>query len=75
MVLVSHSYSGYGTWGPKLCVVESKGMLTIIYTVIRLFQPDSLELRGHPVMFQSTTLQGQAVFSRTVQDNISHNKS
>ena len=28
--------------------------------VIHLFQPDSLELRGDLVMFQSTTLQGQA---------------
>ena len=34
--------------------------ILLAYTVIHLFQPDSLELRGHLVMFQSTTLQGQA---------------
>ena len=27
---------------------------------LHLAQPDSLELRGHLIMFQSTTLQGQA---------------
>ena len=32
-------------------------------TVIHLFQPDSLELREHVVMFQSITLQGQAGLS------------
>ena len=32
--------------------------------VIHLFQPDSLELRGHMVMFQNTTLQGQAGLSQ-----------
>ena len=31
---------------------------------LHLFQPDSLELRGHLVMFQSTTLQGQAGLSQ-----------
>ena len=33
-------------------------------TIIHLFQPDSLALRGHLVMFQSTTLQGQAGLSQ-----------
>ena len=32
--------------------------------VIHLFQPDSLELRGHLVMFQNITLQGQAGLSQ-----------
>ena len=33
-------------------------------TVIHLCQPDSLELRGPQVMFQSTALQGQAGLSQ-----------
>ena len=36
---------------------------TFYNTVIHLFQPDPLELRAHLVMFQSTTLQGQAGLS------------
>ena len=34
---------------------------------IQLFQPDSLELRRHLVMFQSTTLQGQVGLSQKLQ--------
>ena len=34
------------------------------YSVVHLFQPDSLELMGHLIMFQSTTLQGQAGLSQ-----------
>ena len=38
--------------------------------VIHLFQTDSLELRGHLVMVQSTTLQGQAGLSQELKDAI-----
>ena len=35
-----------------------------VHTIIHLFQPDFLELRGHLVMFQSTARQGQADLSQ-----------
>ena len=38
--------------------------LRVNNSVIHLFQPDSLVLRGHLVMFQSTTPQGQAGLSQ-----------
>ena len=41
-------------------------------TVIHLFQPDSLELRGHLVMFQSMTLQGQAGLSQELSRSVAH---
>ena len=40
-------------------------------SVIHLIQPDSLELRGHLAMFQSTTLQGQPGIAQEL-DFISH---
>ena len=48
---------------------NNSGLIYIIVTylentVIHLFQPDSLELRGKLLMFQSTTLQGQAGLSQ-----------
>ena len=43
-------------------------------TVIHLFQPDSLELRGHQVMFLSTTLQGQAGLSQELDKGFPGNE-
>ena len=39
------------------------------YTVIHLFQSNSLELREHLVMFPNTTLQGQAGLSQELYRN------
>ena len=46
--------------------------MTMTHAVIHLFQPDSLELRGHLVMFQSTTLQGQAGLSQELHTDLVH---
>ena len=52
------------TWIKNTLYIISYKETCLKSSVIHLFQPDSLELRGHLVMFQSTTLQGQASLSQ-----------